>query len=106
MGICSKGGARNGGIHTDDTGDKPAMDILDYLLSEEMKNEKSRHVESRIRYSGLPFRKSLDDLDFTFQPSLDRSTVEDLMTLRFLHKKENVVFLGPSGVGRHTSPLP
>ena len=80
--------------------DRPVMDILDHLLSEEVKNQKSRRVEARIRYSGLPFRKPLDDFDFAFQPSLDRKTVDDLMTLRFVHNHENVVFLGPPGVGK------
>ncbi|OWP56107.1 MAG: hypothetical protein B2I17_07615 [Thermoplasmatales archaeon B_DKE] len=80
--------------------DRPVMEILDHLLSEEVKKQKSRHVEARIRYSGLPFRKLLDDFDFTFQLSLDRKTIDDLMTLRFLHNHENVVFLGPPGVGK------
>ena len=42
----------------------------------------------------------MDDLDFTFQPSIDRSTMDDLMTMRYIYNKENVVFLGPPGVGK------
>jgi len=98
--------------------DRPVMDVLDHLLSEEVKNQKSRHVEARIRYSGLPFRKSLDDFDFTFQPSLDRKTIDDLMTLRFMHnmrmlssqarreKNKSFGFPGTSGnILRHTRVL-
>ena len=38
--------------------------------------------------------------DFSFQQSIDRSIINDLMTLRFVHNRENVVFLGPPGVGK------
>jgi DNA replication protein DnaC len=80
--------------------DKPVMDILDHLLEQEVKNLNNRHVETRIRYSGIPFRKSLDGFDFSFQPSIDRALIDDLMTMRFMHNHENVVFLGPPGVGK------
>ena len=53
-----------------------------------------------LNWSGFPFRKTMDDFDFSFQPSIDRSTMDDLMTLRYIHNNENVVFLGPPGVGK------
>ena len=80
--------------------DKSVMEILDHLLEEEVKSSKSRALEMRLRYSGILFRKTMEQFDFSFQPSIDRKTVEDLLTLRFIHNKENVVFLGPSGVGK------
>ncbi|MGC8563143.1 MAG: IS21-like element helper ATPase IstB, partial [Thermoplasmata archaeon] len=80
--------------------DRSTMEILDHLLEEEVKNLKSRNIEYALRYSGIPFRKTVDQFDFSFQPSIDRNTINDLMTLRFLHNKENVVFLGPPGVGK------
>ena len=42
----------------------------------------------------------MDKFDFSFQQSIDRSVINDLMTLRFIHNRENVVFLGPPGVGK------
>jgi DNA replication protein len=51
-----------------------------------------------LNWSGFPFRKTIDDFDFSFQPSIDRSLIDELMTLRFIHNMENVVFLGPPGV--------
>lgn len=80
--------------------DRSFMEILDHLLEQEVKNLKSRKVEMRLNYSGLPFRKTMDDFDFSFQPSIDRKVIDDLMTLRFVHNRENVVFLGPPGVGK------
>ena len=80
--------------------DKPVMDILDHLLSEELKHKLSKKTENMLNWSGFPFRKSMDDFDFSFQPSIDRSVIDDLMTLRYIHNSENVVFLGPPGVGK------
>ena len=73
--------------------DKPVMDILDHLLSEELKHKISRKTEIMLNWSGFPFRKTMDDFNFTFQPSIDRSTMNDLMTMRHIHNIENVVFL-------------
>ena len=54
--------------------DKPVMDILDHLLSEELRHKVSRKTENMLNWSGFPFRKTMDDFDFSFQPSIDRST--------------------------------
>jgi DNA replication protein DnaC len=80
--------------------DRSTMEILDHLLEDEVKNLKSRRFETAFRYSGLPFRKGIEQFDFSFQPSIDRKTIDDLLTLRFIHNRENVVFLGPPGVGK------
>ena len=80
--------------------DKPVMDILDHLLSEELKHKLSKKTENMLNWSGFPFRKTIEDFDFSFQPSIDRSVIDDLMTMRFIHNAENVVFLGPPGVGK------
>ena len=53
-----------------------------------------------LNWSDIPFRKTVDDFEFSFQPSIDRSVIDDLMTLRYIHNSENVVFLGPPGVGK------
>ena len=53
-----------------------------------------------MRSSRLPIVKALADFDFSFQPSLKREQIESLHTLGFVERKENVVLLGPPGVGK------
>ena len=48
--------------------DRSFMEILDHLLEQETKNLRSKKVEMRLNYSGLPFRKTMDQFDFSFQP--------------------------------------
>ena len=50
--------------------------------------------------SGFPIKKTLDDFDFSFQPPIDKRQIDELATMRFLENGENVVFLGPPGVGK------
>ena len=86
--------------YLDNARDKGVMEILDHLLSEEVKSKRSRRYETKLKYAGFPFKKTMDEFDFSFQQSIDRSVIDDLMTLRFIHNRENVVFLGPPGVGK------
>ncbi len=76
------------------------VDILDYLLAEETKNKQQRAYEKQIQLSGFPIKKLLSDFDFTFQPSIDKRLIDELATMRFLENIENIVFLGPPGVGK------
>jgi DNA replication protein DnaC len=76
------------------------LSFLDELLEEEVAQKEQRRVETSLKISGLPFIKSIDEYDFTFQPKLDRQKVMSLFDLTFIQRKENVLFLGPPGVGK------
>src|SRR6266699_7030726 len=53
-----------------------------------------------MRSSRLPAVKTLANFDFSFQPSIKREQLDSLHTLGFVERKENVIFLGPPGVGK------
>ena len=74
--------------------------FLDELLEEEVAHKEQRRVETALRISGLPFIKTIDEFDFTFQPHLDRRQIMALFDLTFIQEKSNVLFLGPPGVGK------
>jgi len=76
------------------------VEILDYIFSEEAKNKNRRAVEKQIQMSGFPMKKGLAEFDFSFQPSIDKRLIDELCTMRFLENAENIVFLGPPGVGK------
>jgi DNA replication protein DnaC len=80
--------------------DRSYLNFLDELLEEEVAQKEQRRVEIAIKISGLPFIKSIDEFDFTFQPQLDRQKVMSLFDLTFIRQKGNVIFLGPPGVGK------
>lgn len=53
-----------------------------------------------MRQARFPWVKTLDQYDFAFQPSLDRHQVRELAGLSFVERGQNVVILGPPGVGK------
>lgn len=76
------------------------VDFLSGLVSEEVRYKEHRGVENRIKGARFPILKSLDDFDYTFQPTINRKKLEELSSLRFIDNRENVLFLGPPGVGK------
>ena len=76
------------------------VDFLGGLVSEEVILKEQRSVQKRIKSARFPVLKSLDDFDYAFQPSVDRKKLGELSNLRFIDNKENILFLGPSGVGK------
>jgi DNA replication protein DnaC len=76
------------------------LTLLDRLLEEEVAKKEQRRIESVLKLSGLPWVKTLDDFDFAFQPGINRQQIAGLFDLSFLERKENIVLLGPPGVGK------
>lgn len=74
--------------------------FLDHLLEEEVAVKDRQRIETAMKIAGLPSAKTLDTFDFAFQPHLDRKAVMALCDLTFLTQRENVLFLGPPGVGK------
>lgn len=79
---------------------KSYLDFLDEIFEEEVAHKEQRRVETTLKISGLPFVKTIDEFDFIFQPKLDKQQVMGLFNLSFIERKENVIFLGPPGVGK------
>lgn len=55
---------------------------------------------SMVKSAAFPFVKGLEDFDFDFQPGVNEQEMREFTSLGFLEKNENIVFLGPSGVGK------
>jgi DNA replication protein DnaC len=75
-------------------------DFLEELLSAELTSKQDRNTAIRIRMARFPFEKTLESFDFKFQPSLDPKIVRELATCRYIANAENVLLLGPPGVGK------
>lgn len=75
-------------------------DFLDQLLTEELASKTAKNITMRTNLARFPFVKSLDAFDFSYQPSLDKKQVNTLATCHFIEHGENVVILGPPGVGK------
>lgn len=74
--------------------------LLDHLLEAELAAREERRIRNALKLAGFPFLKTLDAFDFAFQPSLERGRVTELAALNFLQRHENILLLGPPGVGK------
>jgi DNA replication protein DnaC len=74
--------------------------FLEQLLQLERYAREERRVRTALKLSGLTLGKTLEEFDFAFQRSLDKNHIDLLATGEFVKRKENVLFLGPPGVGK------
>ncbi len=83
-----------------DGGATTAAEAIEELLAAQIALRNSRRLATAMRSSRLPAIKTLEEYDFAFQPSVKREQIASLHELGFVARKENVVFLGPPGVGK------
>jgi DNA replication protein DnaC len=75
-------------------------DFLDQVLTRELEAKQDKHRTMRISMARFPFQKTLETFDWKFQPSIEPKLIKDLATGRFIADGENVLLLGPPGVGK------
>ena len=80
--------------------DASFSDFLEETLRGEREVRRARAREMFARTAGFPAVKTLDSYDFGFATGAPRQQITELASLAFVERAENVVFLGPSGVGK------
>lgn len=80
--------------------DKTYIDFLETLLIEEnnYRNTRSRHMLQKT--AGFPYIKTLDQFDMAFNAAIPTKAITQLFSLSFIERKENVIILGASGLGK------
>ncbi|ATA18163.1 DNA replication protein DnaC [Gibbsiella quercinecans] len=75
-------------------------DFLEALLREEVAGRNVRKQSMMTRMAGFPAIKTLEQFNYDFAKGVKRSQIEELAGLGFIERNENVVLVGPSGVGK------
>jgi len=75
-------------------------DFAEALLQAQADASDARAADTIQRLAGFPVRKTIPDFDFSFQPSVNKRQVTELASCAFVERAENVVLLGPPGVGK------
>lgn len=79
---------------------KSFSDFLESLLQTELDARMQRTREMLLKTAGLPAVKHFDDYDYHFATGAPRKQLQELTSLAFVERQENIVLLGPSGVGK------
>jgi DNA replication protein DnaC len=75
-------------------------EFAERLLTRTAEAADRRAEATLVRLAGLPFRKSLAEFEFAFQPSVSEKQLRELAGCAFLERRENVLLLGPPGTGK------
>lgn len=76
------------------------QDFLIELLRCEELGKHQRKVERLIKNARFETTKGFSDIDFSFNPNLDFQQIKHLVSLEFLERHENIILIGPPGVGK------
>jgi DNA replication protein DnaC len=76
------------------------LEFLARLLEAETEERYNRYLQTRLKLAHFPYRKTLADFQFEFQPSVDERQIRELSQMSFVHDGSNVILLGPPGVGK------
>jgi len=75
-------------------------EFLELILQDELLVRSNRLISRRISAAGFRETRTLDDFDFSFNPSIKKTKIFDLATARFVRERRDVLLLGPPGTGK------
>lgn len=76
------------------------VSYLARVMAEQVTATTNRRLAARLRQARFPYRRSIEEFDFEFQPSIDAKLVLDLASLRFIPEGRSIAFLGQPGCGK------
>jgi DNA replication protein DnaC len=74
--------------------------FLELLCEDEENSRRDNSYKKRYAKAKLPAYKTLEEFDFSFQPSIDKKMVNDASTCQYLNEHKNIVFIGNAGTGK------
>lgn len=74
--------------------------FLAKLVEQEILSKTDRSINRKIQIAKFPRISTIEEFDFAFQPSINDKHIRELANLNFITKKENIILMGPPGVGK------
>jgi DNA replication protein DnaC len=81
-------------------GDLSHTEFLYRLCSDEIERREAKQLDMRMRKASFESTKHMDDFEWSFNPQIPKARLIDLATCAFIQKRENVLLVGPAGVGK------
>ncbi|MFI5323927.1 MAG: IS21-like element helper ATPase IstB [Thermodesulfobacteriota bacterium] len=75
-------------------------EFLELIINDEIAIREDRAIERRVKAAGFREVKTIEEFDFSFNPSIKRKQIMDLATCLFIREQRDVLFTGPPGVGK------
>ncbi len=75
-------------------------EFLELIVNDELAVRDDRAIERRVKAAGFRELRTIEDFDFSFNPSIKRRQIMELATCRFIREQRDILFTGPPGVGK------
>ena len=75
-------------------------EFLELICQDELNVRQQRQMERHTKLADFRHLKTLEDFDWSFNPTVHKKEIYDLATCRFIREAKDVLFLGPPGVGK------
>ena len=76
------------------------LQFAEQLVTHEMRSRESKRVAQNLRHASFPHHKSLSEFDYRAQTTISKREVNALLDFTFIEQRQNLVFIGPPGVGK------
>ena len=76
------------------------LQFFEMLLDEEVISRENRRYERLLKKASFPTIKTIDTFEFAQAPYLNKKEIMDLLTLDFIDKNKNIIFVGDQGTGK------
>src|SRR5690606_28638755 len=76
------------------------LQFAESLVLHEQQQRNGKRIEQNRKRAGFPLHKSLEEFDYRFQTTISKREVNSLLDFGFIDNRDNVVFIGPPGVGK------
>jgi DNA replication protein DnaC len=76
------------------------LQFAESLVVHEQQQRNGKRIEQNHRRAGFPVLKNLEEFDYRFQTTISKREVNSLLDFGFIDNRDNVVFIGPPGVGK------
>ncbi len=75
-------------------------EFLELILQDEMAVRGERLIQRRVKAAAFRELRTLDQFDFSFNPSIKKQQIYELATCRFIREPRDILWMGPPGVGK------
>lgn len=76
------------------------MEFFELLINDEVLNRQNNSNRNKIKRAKFSNYKTLEEYNFSHQPTLNKRFIYNLATCEFIRKKENIAFIGAPGLGK------
>ena len=87
-------------LHNNDEISSTELKGLHKVLNKEVLAKEENNKLYNVKVAGFPFLRTIEDYDFSFQPTVNESKIRDILESNFYEEAINIVFIGHPGVGK------